>query len=399
MRRWLLCCLLVLMAVPAWADTYNLEELLEYVQSQRGFYPQWPGAIGKLRPGGGTIIQISTQASSIANGVTPPATCASGDIWFDTDAASGFRLLICDSSNTWIPLISAGAMPPADDTVLIGNGTAYQHKTIPDCDAIGQKLLYDQATNEFSCGTDQTVSTAAFASITTGSNTTATMTVDSGASITTSGSGTVNANQFKGNATVAAADGGTGQTAVTDNGVLVANGTTFQLKLLTDCDNPTTSKLLYDDTTNAFSCGTDQGAGGGTTFDAIGSGTNTTAGMIVGTGAAVYTSGTGAIAATLLRPAIVTVNAGNSPYTVTDLNLHIFCDTTAAGRTITLPAASATTRFYVYNLGTNPCTINRAGTDTITTGLSTGLTSLEIRNAGSSFWFQSDQSSIWYVGG
>jgi hypothetical protein len=37
----------------------------------------------------------------------------------------------------------------------------------------------------------------------------------------------------------------------------------------TDCDNATTSKLLYDDTTNKFSCGTDQNSGGATAWDAI----------------------------------------------------------------------------------------------------------------------------------
>lgn len=51
--------------------------------------------------------------------------------------------------------------------------------------------------------------------------------------------------------------------AVTDDAVLVMNGTTYELKGLPDCDHATNSKLLYDQTTNAFSCGTDQSGGAG----------------------------------------------------------------------------------------------------------------------------------------
>ncbi len=50
---------------------------------------------------------------------------------------------------------------------------------------------------------------------------------------------------------------------LTDDTVLVANGTAWQNLTLPDCDNATTSKLLYDQATNAFSCGTDQTGGGG----------------------------------------------------------------------------------------------------------------------------------------
>lgn len=57
-----------------------------------------------------------------------------------------------------------------------------------------------------------------------------------------------------------------GGLAKTDDNVMVANGSTWELKALPDCSNATTSKLLYNITTNAFSCGTDQtSAGGGIT--------------------------------------------------------------------------------------------------------------------------------------
>lgn len=54
------------------------------------------------------------------------------------------------------------------------------------------------------------------------------------------------------------ADGGTSVSTATDDSVLVGNGTTFDLKSLPSCSNATASKLLYNVSTNSFSCGTDQ---------------------------------------------------------------------------------------------------------------------------------------------
>jgi len=50
--------------------------------------------------------------------------------------------------------------------------------------------------------------------------------------------------------------------AKTDDSVMVADGTTWELKALPSCSNGTTDKLLYNATTNTFSCGIDQGGGG-----------------------------------------------------------------------------------------------------------------------------------------
>lgn len=292
-----------------------------------------------------------------------------------------------------------GNTTATDDTILVGNTTSYQPKLLPACaNAATSKLLYDSASNTFSCGTDQ-AGAATFDLLGAGTNNSATMTVGTGSSLTFSGSGTVNASTFKGNAIVAAADGGTGQTSVTDDGLLVGNGSVFQVKILPGCNNPTTDKLLYDGTANAFSCGVDQSAGGGTTFNTIGTGTNTTATMTVGSGGTITVSGTGNVTATSFWPNVVTVNAGNSPYTAATANATLLCDTTAAARVITLPSATVKTIFTVFNVGSNTCTVNRAGADTLTTGLSTGLTSFILRNAGSTFWLQPDGTSTWYVGG
>lgn len=65
--------------------------------------------------------------------------------------------------------------------------------------------------------------------------------------------------------TLSASRGGTGVTSTTDDTILVANGSALVAVALPSCSNATTSKLLYDTATNAFSCGTDQSAAGGPT--------------------------------------------------------------------------------------------------------------------------------------
>ena len=44
----------------------------------------------------------------------------------------------------------------ADDNAMVGNGTTWESKALPSCsNSTTSKLLYDTATNTFSCGTDQ----------------------------------------------------------------------------------------------------------------------------------------------------------------------------------------------------------------------------------------------------
>jgi hypothetical protein len=70
--------------------------------------------------------------------------------------------------------------------------------------------------------------------------------------------------------------------AVTDDAIPTGNGTTMELKVLPSCSDATNSKLLYNSTTNAFSCGTDQTGAGSMTYPG--------AGIAVSTGSAWGTS-------------------------------------------------------------------------------------------------------------
>ncbi len=66
-----------------------------------------------------------------------------------------------------------------------------------------------------------------------------------------------------------------------------------------------------------------------------------------------------------VAPQVVTVNAGNSPYTVLATDYLVMCDTTLASRVVNLHAATTNHIISVSNVGANTCTINRDGTDTI----------------------------------
>lgn len=48
----------------------------------------------------------------------------------------------------------------------------------------------------------------------------------------------------------------------TDDTLIIANGSTWESKSIPSCSNATTSKLLYNSSTNTISCGTDQAGGG-----------------------------------------------------------------------------------------------------------------------------------------
>lgn len=91
--------------------------------------------------------------------------------------------------------------------------------------------------------------------------------------------------------------------AATDDNLAVANGTTWQLKALPDCDDSSGNHLNYDTGTNAWTCGTSSSGGGSggsalftTTADAAAN--NTTAETsIVGTGVGSKTTAAGYFAA------------------------------------------------------------------------------------------------------
>lgn len=352
MRRLGLITLFLMLAAPSWA----MEHYTHPLQNEHG------KAIGNATVtvyNAGTAVKATIYSD---NGVTTKA--------------NPFQ------SNTFTGLVDFYAANGVYDLVFSKPGYTFTSAST------ARIALFD--VNDFSGGGGG--GSSAFTDLTSGANTIAAMVVSTGASLTFAGLGTINANQFNGSAIVSVSAGGTGLSSASDDTVLLGNGSAYVATALPSCNNAVTSKLLYDTNTNSFSCGTDQSSGGGTTFDAIGGGTNTTAPMIVGSGASLVPSGTGIIAATSSRPTVTTVNAGNSPYSPVTSDALLLCDTTAGARVISLPAASARQAYYVKNLGANTCTINRAGADTIDGG-----TSAILRTIDESILLIADSSTEWQV--
>ncbi len=124
---------------------------------------------------------------------------------------------------------------------------------LTDCDLSTQKLLYDATTERFTCGTDQNSGGA-------GTN------VFSGSVLTLirnySGSllrlQTISGTTLHTNTSITTSGSITWETIASGSSIWVS---TFSGAGLTDCDL-STQKLLYDASTERFTCGTDQNSGG-----------------------------------------------------------------------------------------------------------------------------------------
>lgn len=93
--------------------------------------------------------------------------------------------------------------------------------------------------------------------------------------------------------------GGVGAAPTAGDQVFVSDSATAGTwRLLPDCPDTAGQHLNYDIATNAWICGTT--GGGSPLFSVLQSGTNTTAAMVVGTGASLIPTGTGSILATAL---------------------------------------------------------------------------------------------------
>lgn len=131
--------------------------------------------------GGGTL--------EVPNGTTLPGTCAIGDQFMDTDATSGQRLYLCESTNTWalqgdggggggdnvtVNGVAADTTADLDDTATIswtlvdgGAGGPDQARAAIVADSVGPTQIDETAIYDFSSGTVTLPSGTAFGSGTT----------------------------------------------------------------------------------------------------------------------------------------------------------------------------------------------------------------------------------------
>lgn len=75
---------------------------------------------------------------------------------------------------------------------------------------------------------------------------------------------------------LAVARGGTGTGTATNNAVLVGDGSAWGASVIPSCSNGTTDKLLYNNSTRTFTCGSDQTGAGGSGITTLGGQTGTT---------------------------------------------------------------------------------------------------------------------------
>ena len=114
-----------------------------------------------------------------------------------------------------------------------------------------------------------------------------------------------NANTLPQDFWVAIANIGTGLVTITPTGCNIDNGANTTL-------STGSGAFVYGNALNYYAMKGGGGGGGGATFTSISNGTNTTAAMIVGTGASLTASGTGVIEATELQTTGAAVAVGGS---------------------------------------------------------------------------------------
>lgn len=139
------------------------------------------------------------------------------------------------------------------------------------------------------------------------------LTAGTGISLTDAGAGSTETVALS--TPVAVANGGTNLTAAAEDNVMVGNATTWQSKVLPSCSNTTTSKLLYDTATNAFSCGTDQDSGATSTAQLVG--------ITIDAGASTITTGTKGFAVVPITGTIVQATLLSTDASVTSGSIVI----------------------------------------------------------------------------
>lgn len=106
----------------------------------------------------------SLNASALASGTVPLARLsgittseiagAAGILYSQLDLTGAIDLTT-DISATVLPVANGGTNLAAatDDQIMVGNGTTWESKAVPDCDAATAALNYDTATNAITCRT------------------------------------------------------------------------------------------------------------------------------------------------------------------------------------------------------------------------------------------------------
>ncbi len=172
------------------------------------------GAAGHvLRSNGTHFVDSAIQAADVPTLNQNTSGSAASVLFSGVGAATNANALVISGS---LGVTGGGTISATDSTKV--NGTAYAsgpatntvpvitaaatatYTTMPDCsDAGGNHLNYNNTTHLFSCGnTGGSAGSVAFSGVSTGTNTSAAMTVGNGGTLLTSGTGTIDANKIGG---------------------------------------------------------------------------------------------------------------------------------------------------------------------------------------------------------
>ncbi len=117
-------------------------ESIKRTASGNGWTAYTPLSGGVVTSSGLTM----TSGKLLGRYTSPPATGAVQEITVST----GLNL---DSSGNLTATATGLPSPSTDDTMLVANGSAWEIKSIPDCDDVnGNHLNYNTSNNQFSCG-------------------------------------------------------------------------------------------------------------------------------------------------------------------------------------------------------------------------------------------------------
>lgn len=316
---------------------------------------------------GSGIAGAQVKVNALPSGTTP----ASGDFAICDQSGTTNKCTYSQVATSVSNLLGLGtfatanaATPPAIGgmTPNAAAFTALNLTGVLTTDILGlTQCLHANSAGQISgTGVDCGAGSGSFSTIGSGVNTTASMLIGTGASLSTAGSGTITANAFLGQLSIAS--GGIGASSFLSAFLPVFSGSVTS----GDCAQWSATGVLVD---SGGGCG----SGGSNAFSALTSATNTSAAMVVGSGASLAASGSGTIAATSLSG--LTFASGK---TLTVNNSLTLAGTDST--TFTFPGTSGT----VTTLN-NAQTITAAKTftnsDFLLLGSSTGATTFTSANA------------------